>query len=83
MLSSAATFSFFLAIGSVSNMESVFFEILRMTLTLEVIRTDTAIPPHIQAALSASPVIVRSKMDGVRLMKARWEAERREKKDGL
>jgi len=61
MLSSAATFSFFLAIGS-------------------VIRSDALIPPHLQAAqmqLSSHGPLVSSKVQGLRLMRARWEAEHR------
>jgi len=61
MLSSAATFSFFLAIGS-------------------VIRTDTLLPPHLQAAqiqLLAPALNIRSKAEGFHLMRARWQAERR------
>jgi len=60
MLSSAATFSFFLAIGS-------------------VIRTDTLLPPHLQAAqiqLLAPALNIRSKAEGFQLMRARWQAER-------
>ncbi|TFK40905.1 reactive mitochondrial oxygen species modulator 1-domain-containing protein [Crucibulum laeve] len=63
MLSSAATFSFFLAIGS-------------------VIRSDSLIPPHLQAAqlqLLSPALNVRSKAEGFQLMRARWEAERRHK----
>jgi len=59
MLSSAATFSFFLAIGS-------------------VIRNDSLVPPHVQAAQMQlfSPVL-RSRAEGASLMKATWEAEKR------
>jgi len=57
MLSSAATFSFFLAIGS-------------------VIRNDSLIPPHLQAVQQQLAVNVRSRADGIQLMKARWEMEK-------
>ncbi|KAG6866269.1 subunit of TIM23 translocase complex [Blastosporella zonata] len=56
MLSSAATFSFFLAIGS-------------------VIRTDSMYAQHLH--LVGPAMNIRTKYDGVQLMKARWEAERR------
>jgi len=59
MLSSAATFSFFLAIGS-------------------VIRSDTLVPPHVEAArLQLLSPIIRTKAEGVALMRARWDTERR------
>jgi len=58
MLSSAATFSFFLAIGS-------------------VIRNDSLLPPHIEAArLQMLPPIVRARAEGATLIHARWTAER-------
>ncbi|KAF8665174.1 hypothetical protein AX16_000638 [Volvariella volvacea WC 439] len=61
MLSSAASFAFFLSIGS-------------------VIRSDSMIPPHLQAAhlqLLAPAMNVRSRAEGWNLMRARWEAERK------
>ncbi|GBE78473.1 reactive mitochondrial oxygen species modulator 1-domain-containing protein [Sparassis latifolia] len=58
MLSSAATFSFFLAIGS-------------------VIRNDTALPPHLEAArLQFTSPIVRSRNEGIAMMKRRWDMEK-------
>ncbi|PPQ72670.1 hypothetical protein CVT26_002886 [Gymnopilus dilepis] len=59
MLSSAATFSFFLAIGS-------------------VIRSD-AMPAHLQAAQLqlASSVQTHARAEGLQIMRAAWEAERR------
>lgn len=77
MLSSAATFSFFLSIGSVC----VTFVLETATLTLlKVIRSD-ALPPHMEAARlqlmqSMSPTM-RSKAHGAMLMRSRWDAEKR------
>ncbi|KZT06251.1 uncharacterized protein LAESUDRAFT_679714 [Laetiporus sulphureus 93-53] len=59
MLSSAATFSFFLAIGS-------------------VIRNDAPLPPHLEAArLQLTPPIIRSRSDGLSIMRKHWEIERK------
>ncbi|KAJ7596604.1 reactive mitochondrial oxygen species modulator 1-domain-containing protein [Mycena floridula] len=61
MLSSAATFSFFLAIGS-------------------VIRNDTLLPAHMQAAqmqMLTPALSVKSRSEGFQLMRARWEEEKR------
>ncbi|KAI9513143.1 reactive mitochondrial oxygen species modulator 1-domain-containing protein [Russula earlei] len=61
MLSSAATFSFFLAIGS-------------------VIRNDSLLPPHMEAArLQMLPPVVRARAEGATLIHARWAAEREKK----
>ncbi|KAI0063216.1 hypothetical protein BV25DRAFT_1899539 [Artomyces pyxidatus] len=58
MLSSAATFSFFLAIGS-------------------VIRNDSLLPPHLEAArMQLLPPVVRARAEGAALVRARWDAER-------
>jgi len=63
MLSSAATFSFFLAIGS-------------------VIRNDAVLPPHLEAArLQLSQPILRSREEGIVMMRRRWDMEKlRERK---
>jgi len=77
MLSSAATFSFFLAIGSVSPLLSG--SGIYVNFVSQVIRSDAMIPPHLQAAhLQLAPAfMVRSRAEGAQLMKARWDAERR------
>jgi len=63
MLSSAATFSFFLAIGS-------------------VIRNDGNLPPHLEAArLQLTPPIMRSRAEGLAIMRRRWEIERKHEHD--
>ncbi|KAI0090009.1 reactive mitochondrial oxygen species modulator 1-domain-containing protein [Irpex rosettiformis] len=56
MLSSAATFGFFLSIGS-------------------VIRNDAH--PQLEAAKVLLPPMVGSQSEGIALMKARWELEKR------
>jgi len=56
MLSSAATFSFFLAIGS-------------------VIRSDGPIPARLESA-QMLPGSLRTRAEGLALMKARWELEK-------
>lgn len=44
----------------------------------QVIRSDTLVPPHVEAArLQLLSPIIRTKADGVALMRARWDAERR------
>lgn len=81
MLSSAATFSFFLAIGSVRFFgPSASFSCLTIVIVCQVIRTDSLLPPHLQAAqiqLLAPALNIRSKAEGFQLMRARWQAERR------
>ncbi|TDL28879.1 hypothetical protein BD410DRAFT_781436 [Rickenella mellea] len=58
MLSSGATFAFFLAIGS-------------------VIRTDTAVPPHLTIQ---HPPTLKSRTEGSALIRARWQAELKSQK---
>ncbi|KAG6889452.1 subunit of TIM23 translocase complex [Termitomyces sp. T32_za158] len=59
MLSSAATFSFFLSIGSVIRTEPIYVSSLH------------------SAPLAGQAINIRTKYEGIQLMKARWEAERR------
>jgi len=62
MLGSAATFSFFLSIGS-------------------VIRNDAVLPPHLEAALQLTPPLLRSREEGIAMMRRRWDMEKmRERK---
>jgi hypothetical protein len=81
MLSSAATFSFFLAIGSVGifltlSMMPQFIDLA--SCAMKVIRSDALVPPHIEAArMQLLSPIIRSKADGAALMRARWDAERK------
>jgi len=78
MLSSAATFSFFLAIGSVGI--SLLTGRCRLNAHIQVIRSDSMVSPHLQAAhtqlFSSSGYSVQSRAGGAQLIKARWEAER-------
>ncbi|KAJ3554184.1 hypothetical protein NM688_g3237 [Phlebia brevispora] len=65
MLSSGATFAFFLSIGS-------------------VIRNDAQLPPNWEATrLQLASPIVRSRLDGAQMMKARWELEKRRQNSNL
>jgi len=61
MLSSAATFSFFLAIGSVIRSDSLRHPRLQAA----------------QMHFSSSACDLRSRAEGARLIRAQWEAERR------
>ncbi|KAF7367358.1 hypothetical protein MSAN_00798200 [Mycena sanguinolenta] len=67
MLSSAATFSFFLAIGSVSF--SLFDELRLMR--RQVIRNDSLEGAHPQMMVPVP--VMRSRAEGFQLMRARWE----------
>lgn len=45
---------------------------------MQVIRSDSIVPPHLEAArMQLLSPMIRSKADGVALMRARWDAERR------
>ncbi|KAF4572529.1 subunit of TIM23 translocase complex [Pleurotus pulmonarius] len=79
MLSSAATFSFFLAIGSVCLVPAFNGVAWFMSGVWQVIRTDTLIPPHLQAVqMQLTPAMVlRSRIEGARLVRERWAAERK------
>ena len=47
-------------------------------LRAQVIRSDGLLPPHLQAMQQLTPaLIVRSRADGVSLMRSRWAAEKR------
>lgn len=79
MLSSAATFGFFLAIGSVSTtIRSAHSQLIPHP--FQVIRSDSSLlPPHLEAAhiqLMQSASRIRSKNEGFQLMRTRWQAER-------
>jgi hypothetical protein len=76
MLSSAATFSFFLAIGSVR----LLFLLAAMITSCraKVIRTDGQLGTSPYAArMQLLPPLVASRAEGVALLKARWAEEKR------
>jgi hypothetical protein len=78
MLSSAATFSFFLAIGSVCKpfMSSC---VIQFTRFLQVIRSDSPLALRMEAMqlqMAASNPILRSKVQSAHLIRARWAEER-------
>ena len=81
MLSSAATFSFFLAIGSVRVYSKSFIgHAVTDSIVAQVIRNDGLLPPHMEAArLQLLPPLVRSKAEGAIQIRARWDAERARK----
>ncbi|PAV22219.1 mitochondrial genome maintenance [Pyrrhoderma noxium] len=60
MLGSAASFAFFLSIGS-------------------VIRNDSLLPPHLEAAHQSMLPIMQSRLAGASLIRARWEAEKQKR----
>lgn len=88
MLSSAATFSFFLAIGSVrlsSKSSRVRCVLSRLPASsAQVIRTDALMPPHMEALLAQQrrpmPPIIHSRASGADIIRARWEAEKQKQK---
>lgn len=74
MLSSAATFGFFLSIGSVRTL-TLPAEALFTARLPQVIRNDA--PPHWEAArLQLVSPVMRSRNEGLAIMKARWELEK-------
>ena len=80
MLGSAATFSFFLAIGSVS-VSPLPFELYR-NMFVQVIRNDGELPPHLVAArLQLSSPVMRTRSEGLASMRARWAMENTQKSD--
>ena len=75
MLSSAATFGFFLSIGSVCEFSCPHRKRHSLLVFLQVIRNDT--PPHWEATrLQLTSPIVHSRNEGLAIMKARWELEK-------
>ncbi|KAG9314677.1 hypothetical protein JVU11DRAFT_5482 [Chiua virens] len=77
MLSSAATFSFFLAIGSVRIKSLSCALIVSRVVCIQVIRNDALLPPHLQAVqMQLLPPLVRSRAEGAMLIRARWDAEK-------
>ncbi len=79
MLSSAATFSFFLAIGSVRGVELEHKPLLTVS-RVQVIRSDSRlVSPHMEALILQSrfaPQTLHSKISGSRIIRERWEAEK-------
>lgn len=74
MLSSAATFGFFLSIGSVRHSYSFIYSLL-LTSWAKVIRNDahsTLVSPHLQVA----HMQLRSRAEGAAVIRARWDMER-------
>lgn len=77
MLSSAATFGFFLSIGSVRIPQHT--RTIDYSLVTQVIRSDSGLlSPQAEAArMQLLAPMIRSRADGAAIMRARWEAERR------
>lgn len=87
MLSSAATFSFFLSIGSVRSTShhillifspfALFFAVLLVRLNEQVIRNDADIPPQLLAAQQGYAHMypsIASRREGAQTVQARWIA---------
>lgn len=76
MLSSAATFSFFLSIGSVSVIRIWTLETMVLNYERQVIRNDELLPPMAGTQRQMLPPLVHSRIDGATMMRARWAMER-------